>query len=82
MDFSARYILVRADEEEELDEAKTKDLFDTVIVHDGDVDRTATLVGDFVYREAGEDQDEEEEEANGDANGDANMADAPSGEEA
>lgn len=65
MDFSARYILIKASSPEDPDESKTKDLFDTVIAHEGDVDKTASQIAEFIYAKA---------ETNGD---DANMADAP-----
>ncbi|UKZ78221.1 hypothetical protein TrVFT333_005956 [Trichoderma virens FT-333] len=68
MDFSARYIFIKSSSEE-IDEAKTNDLFDTVIVDDDDdVEKTAASIGEFIY--AGE--------ADAETNGDANMADAPS----
>ncbi|KAH6604012.1 nuclear matrix [Trichoderma cornu-damae] len=71
MDFVARYIFVAPYPDEDFDESKTKDLFDAVIVHDGDVEKTAAGVGEFIYA-GGAERDEAE------ANGDANMADAPS----
>ncbi|KAK4068226.1 uncharacterized protein Triagg1_7469 [Trichoderma aggressivum f. europaeum] len=67
MDFSARYILIKSSSED-VDEEKTKDLFDTIIVDDGDVEKTAASIGEFIF--AGE--------ADAETNGDANMADAPS----
>jgi THO complex subunit 1 len=70
MDFSARYIFIRPSDED-FDDSKTKDLFDTVIVDDGDVDETAASVGEFIY--GGEAEDDETA-----ANGDASMEDAPS----
>ncbi|KAL7786704.1 THO complex subunit 1 transcription elongation factor domain-containing protein [Trichoderma ceciliae] len=71
MDFSARYILIRTSSDEGFDESKTKDSFDAVIMDDGDVDKTAASIGEFVYgHETGEDDAV--------ANGDADMADAPS----
>ncbi|RFU73569.1 nuclear matrix [Trichoderma arundinaceum] len=76
MDFSARYILIQSSSDEDLDESTTKDLFDTIIVDDGDVDKAAAGVGEFIYAgEAEAEEDEAETDANGD---DANMVDAPS----
>lgn len=67
MDFSARYIFIKSSSED-VDEEKTKDLFDTVIVDDGDVEKTAASIGEFIFGG----------EADAETNGDANMADAPS----
>jgi THO complex subunit 1 len=73
MDFSARYILIKSpssssssSEEGQPDESKTKELFDTVIVYEDDVEKTASRIAEYIYAKA--------EETNGD---DANMADAP-----
>ncbi|KAL7905910.1 THO complex subunit 1 transcription elongation factor domain-containing protein [Trichoderma velutinum] len=74
MDFSARYIFIKSSSED-VDEEKTKDLFDTIIADDGDVEKTAASIGEFIYGG----------EADAETNGDANMDDAPSadgGEEA
>ncbi|KAL7941967.1 THO complex subunit 1 transcription elongation factor domain-containing protein [Trichoderma barbatum] len=66
MDFSARYIFIGSSSEE-IDKTKTNDLFDTVIVDEGDVEKTAASIGEFIYGG----------EADAETNGDANMADAP-----
>lgn len=68
MDFSARYIFIKSSSSD-IDEEKTKDLFDTVIVDEGDVEKTAASISEFIFKG---------EEADAETNGDANMADAPS----
>ncbi|KAH0490158.1 hypothetical protein TgHK011_001639 [Trichoderma gracile] len=66
MDFSARYILITSPSPSEAEESdKTKELFDTVIVHEDDVEKTASRLAEYIYAKA---------ETNGD---DANMVDAP-----
>lgn len=76
MDFSARYIFIKSSTDETVDESKTNELFDTVIVDNDNLDETATSVGDFIYAgEAAEMAEEEVDETP--ANGDASMEDAP-----
>ncbi|KAK0756432.1 hypothetical protein N5P37_011084 [Trichoderma harzianum] len=67
MDFSARYIFIKSSPSD-IDEEKTKDLFDTVIVDEGDAEKTAASISEFIFKG----------EADAETNGDANMADAPS----
>lgn len=67
MGFSARYVFIRSSSED-VDESKTNELFDTVIMDDGDVEKTAASIGEFIYGG----------EVDAEANGDADMADAPS----
>lgn len=69
MDFSARYIFIKSSSSD-IDEEKTKDLFDTVIVDEGDVEKTAASISEFIFKG--------EADADAETNGDANMADAPS----
>ncbi|KAL7811086.1 THO complex subunit 1 transcription elongation factor domain-containing protein [Trichoderma gracile] len=67
MDFSARYILITSPSStsEPEESNKTKELFDSVIVHEDDVEKTASRLAEYIYAKA---------ETNGD---DANMVDAP-----
>ncbi|KAL6862050.1 THO complex subunit 1 transcription elongation factor domain-containing protein [Trichoderma novae-zelandiae] len=65
MDFSARYILIKSASSSGPDESKAGELFDSVIVEEDDVEKTASRVAEFIYAKA-------------ETNGDANMADAPS----
>ncbi|KAL6895060.1 THO complex subunit 1 transcription elongation factor domain-containing protein [Trichoderma evansii] len=76
MDFSARYIFIKSSSDEDFDESKTNELFDTVIADNDNLEETATSVGEYIYAEKAEDEDEDEAETP--ANDDANMEDAPS----
>lgn len=75
MDFSARYIFIKSSADETFDESKTKELFDTVIIDDDNLEETVTSVREFIYEEDAAEEAEEEDETT--AHGDANMEDAP-----
>jgi THO complex subunit 1 len=75
MDFSARYIFIKSSTDEDFDESKANELFDTVIVDNDSIEETATSVAEFIYAEKADEEAEDEDETT--ANDDANMEDAP-----